>query len=366
MKQPIICITGGHLTPAIAVIEEIQQQNLSWELVFIGRSWAFEGGGSPTNEERLVRSLGVAFHALTTGRLERYGSPFTFFALLKVPIGFLQAFVFLIRNRPTMVLSFGGYIALPVVIAATMLNIPVITHEQTDTLGLSNTIIARFARRVILARESGVPLRHALFDPPQEPSFTVDTKPPILYMTGGSTGAQSLNVLVFPIIAELTKMYTVIHQVGASDLSKARRERESLCEDERHRYIVGGYFDLPDVAWIYSHASLLIGRAGANTVAEAAAIGLPALFIPLPWAAGNEQAKNAKKLESIGTAIVLDQETLTPDKLLFHIRTTMQLIGQMRKRARMAAKKYPRDGAAKVVQVLQGVALPCKATPYEK
>lgn len=355
MKQPIICITGGHLTPAIAIIEEIKRQRLPWEMIFIGRRHAFEGGGSPAHEERLVGALGVQFHALITGRLQRSWSTLTFLSLLKVPIGFVQAVVLLLRYRPTVVVSFGGYIALPVVITAWMVGIPVFTHEQTEDLGLANTIIARFARRVLVACESGVPIRRALFEPPPQPSFLVDTKHSIIYMTGGSTGARTLNALVFPLVAKLLQTYTVIHQVGASDVSKAQWIKDSLSQNEQSRYVVADYFDPPDVAWIYRHASLLIGRAGANTVAEAAAIGIPALFMPLPWAAGDEQVKNARRLAGKGMAVVLEQKNLTGEDFFNHIRDMMRTIHQYKKAAKAVAKNYPRDGAYTVVKEIERI-----------
>ena len=130
MKQPIICITGGHLTPALAVIDEIKRQKLLWKLVFIGRSHAFEGGGSPAHEERLMRAFGIPFHALLTGRQ----GP----SMWKFPIGFFQSFFLLASYRPKALLSFGGYIALPVAIAAWVLRIPIVTHEQTQDLGFAN------------------------------------------------------------------------------------------------------------------------------------------------------------------------------------------------------------------------------------
>lgn len=355
MNDPIVCITGGHLTPALAVIEEIKRRRLSWKLIFVGRRQSFESGKSPTQEERLVRALGVPFHALFTGRLQRTLSLFTFLSLLKLPIGFIQAFAFLLRKRPTAVVSFGGYIALPVVVAAWMLRIVVITHEQTEDLGLANTIIGRFAKRVIFARESGVPLRRVLFDPSASPSFSVDTKHPIIYITGGSTGAQTLNALVFPIVDTLVKTYTVIHQVGASDISKARRITESLAQDVRSQYIVAEYFDHPDLAWIYRHTSFLIGRAGANTTAEAAALGVPSLFIPLPWAAGDEQTKNAQKLVRDGMAVVLEQKNLTGETLLHRIYDMTRTIHQLKRAAEAVARKYPHDGATAVVREIERI-----------
>lgn len=341
MKEPIICITGGHLTPALAVIEEIRRQSLPWNIVFIGRSNAFEDGKSPTQEERLVQALSVPFHALTTGRRGH--------SMVKVPIGFFQALGYLLRYRPKIVLSFGGYIALPVVFAAWMVRIPVITHEQTDDLGLANRIIARFARRVIFSRESGVPIRRGLFDPPKHPTFPIDAGLPFIYITGGSTGAVSLNAFVYPNIEELTRRYCVLHQVGTTSMEEALRAKEGLPKDRRSRYIVASYLDTADISWIYHHALLLIGRSGANTVAEVSAFGLPALFIPLPWAAGDEQSLNASRLEKSGTALVVNQRTLTPASFLAHIVLMLQHINSYRQAARRVAKEYPRSGARYIV-----------------
>ena len=333
MKQITLCITGGHLTPALAVIEEIIRQKLNWNLLFIGRSHAFEGGASPTQEKRLIQAYGIPFYALFTGRQG--------FSIWKFPVGFFQSLFLLAFNRPTAVLSFGGYIALPVAIAAFLLRIPIITHEQTGGLGLANKIIARFARRVIFSGDSGVPIRRALFNPPENPSFPVDTKLPILYITGGSTGAASLNALVYPLIAELTKTYTVIHQVGSGDTLHA-----PAADD---RYVVAQYFDTEDVAWIYTHAALVIGRAGANTVAETTVLGVPTLFIPLPWSAGNEQMNNARGLEKEGVAVIAKQEELSWGVLISQIEKMMKHIGELKKSAERVAKVYPKDGAEKVV-----------------
>lgn len=347
--QLTICITGGHLTPAIAIIEEIQRQKKGWKIIFLGRRKAFEGAGGLAHEERLVNALGVSFYGLTTGRFRRFISLGSLFSLLKVPIGFFQALFLFLINRPALVLSFGGYVALPAVLSAVLLRIPVMTHEQTETLGLANKIIARFARRVILARESGVPLRHALFDPSARPSFSIDDTP-LLYITGGSTGAQSLNDLVFPIIRQLVERYSVVHQVGDHSVEKAREVYEALAPMVRHRYHFASYVDVTDVAWIYSHAALVIGRAGANTVAEVATLGKPALFVPLPWSADGEQSKNGNWLVKAGSAIVANQYELTPSSLAQRIEEMMGNITRYQEAAKHIAVICPRDGATRVVE----------------
>ena len=347
MNKYTLCVTGGHLTPALAVIEEIQTHHPAWDMFFIGRSQAFEGGGSPAQEERLIRALSIPFHPLFTGR---QGS-----SLWKFPIGLFQSFFHLASNRPTVVLSFGGYIALPVAIAAWMLRIPIITHEQTDELGLANRIIARFARRVLLAREIGVPIRSTLFHPPVEPSFPIDATLPLIYITGGSTGATSLNSFVYPNIEKLTRKYCVIHQVGACSNAEALRMKDALPKDLHSRYIVVPYLDTPDVAWMYHHAKLIIGRAGANTVAEVAALGLPALFVPLPWAAGDEQSLNAARLEKIGSAVVLDQRNLTPASFMMHAEKMLRNIHRHQSAALKEAKQVSRSAGSIIVSEIADI-----------
>lgn len=344
MKKITICITGGHLTPALALIEEIQKQRIVWDMFFLGR-------GAPSQEERLVGALGVPFFVLSTGKFQRSISPLlTFASLLRVPIGFFQAFKYLLRYHPAIVVSFGGYIALPVVLAAWILRVPVITHEQTQILGLANSIIARIARRVFLGADIGVPIRLALFHPPTRPSFMIDESLPLIYITGGSAGAVTLNALIFPNIEALTRKYLIIHQVGLSSLAAAMRLKNRLPKEILSRYIVLSYIDILDVAWIYQHAILLIGRAGANTAAEVAALGLPALFVPLPWAAGNEQSLNAVRLEQLGMAMVLDQHGLTPASFMTTLERMMRNIDLYRSVAGNVARQYPRDAAGKIVQ----------------
>ena len=355
MKQPLIAITGGHLTPALAVIEHIQRIHPDWKMVFIGRRNSFEGAAIQSEEERLVRALGIPFHGLTTGRFQRSWSPFTVLSLLKIPLGMATAFLWLMRLRPSLILSFGGYIALPVVLAGKLLNVEIVTHEQTMDLGLSNRIIARMAMRVLLARDVGVPIRQSLFDPVPEPeqSYLSDTPFPILYITGGSTGAQSLNALIYPLLTGLSQSFHIIHQVGAQDLENARRVRNGISPEYRSHYNPVGYIDVGQLSWIYHHAALLVGRSGANTTAEVAALGVPALFIPLPWAAGDEQRINAQTLVDEGMAVLLDQKTLTGETLAAQINSMMKSLPLYKKKAGEVANQYPCDGALRVVKAIE-------------
>jgi UDP-N-acetylglucosamine--N-acetylmuramyl-(pentapeptide) pyrophosphoryl-undecaprenol N-acetylglucosamine transferase len=211
VKNKKIFITGGHLAPAVALIEEIQSQQLPWTVIFIGRNNSFEGTKSVSREQQSIREKGVRFIPITTGRIQRATSLNSLLSLCKIPLGIFQAFLYCI------IVSFGGYIAVPVTLAGWILGIPVITHEQTLVPGLANRMIARIARVVCITfeetaryfpenkvRYTGLPVRRAILERAQKNPFPVLNKQlPLLYITGGTTGSQSINDLVFPILPDL-------------------------------------------------------------------------------------------------------------------------------------------------------------------
>jgi UDP-N-acetylglucosamine--N-acetylmuramyl-(pentapeptide) pyrophosphoryl-undecaprenol N-acetylglucosamine transferase len=146
MKKSIF-ITGGHITPAIAIIDTLTTRS-DVQVVFIGRKYAMEQDKQASAEYELIAAKQIRFLPITTGRLQRSFTGQTIPSLLKIPVGFVQSFIYCLRERPKLVVSFGGYIALPVAYAAWILRIPVITHEQTLVAGLANKLIALVARRV--------------------------------------------------------------------------------------------------------------------------------------------------------------------------------------------------------------------------
>ncbi|MBI5620298.1 UDP-N-acetylglucosamine--N-acetylmuramyl-(pentapeptide) pyrophosphoryl-undecaprenol N-acetylglucosamine transferase [Candidatus Gottesmanbacteria bacterium] len=355
MNHPTIIVTGGHVTPAIAVIEELQEKNPDWQIEFIGRTESFESGGSPSYEATLMREMGIPFHPIIAGKLQRPWTIYTLLTVVKIPVGIMQAMLLILKFRPQIVLTFGGYVAIPVVAAAWVLGVPIVTHEQTQGMGFANTFIMRLAWRTFHARDIGVPIRKTLFRPPARPSFAIKRNRPLLYITGGSTGAISLNTLVFPLICELIKSFTVVHQTGWSDRERAQKVREALPVDVRDHYITADYFHGWDVAWLYRHVSLLIGRSGANTVAEVAALGVPSLFIPLPWSSRGEQDQNAQKLVQAGSARVLAQQGLTDMILLSHITDMIKHREALKHRALEVARIYPRESAREVAREIERI-----------
>lgn len=364
-EQIKIFITGGHISPALAVVEEIRRQNKPWTIIFIGRKYVFEGSRELSEEYRLITGQGIKFIALTTGRLQRSMSLQGLLSLLRVPIGLAQSLVLISRFRPKLILSFGGYIALPVAWAGWFLGIPVLTHEQTRAVGLTNSLIARICRRILVSSPelldrlpkdktvvTGLLLRKSLFQPPTKPSFPCDNRLPLIYVTGGTTGAKSLNELLFPLIPKLTRHYMLVHQTGGPSLARAREIQAALPAAFRSHYQPANYFDVPDVAWAYQKAILVIGRSGANTVAEIAILGKVALLVPLPWSAGGEQQANAAWLEKAGSVMVVDQLNLDTRQLEKKLGRVLKNINTFENHAKNFAAELPHDGAARVVSQL--------------
>jgi UDP-N-acetylglucosamine--N-acetylmuramyl-(pentapeptide) pyrophosphoryl-undecaprenol N-acetylglucosamine transferase len=357
-----VMITGGHVTPAIAVIDEIQSEKLPWSIEFVGRTTAFEGSGNFIQEQTIIQGKGIRFIPITTGRIQRTFTIHTLASLLKIPYGILQAFSIVRHENPDLILSFGGYIAFPVVIAAAINRIPIITHEQTRKPGLANRIIEHFAQKICVSFEdtakyfpkqktvyTGLPMRKEFFILQQKDMLPVPYKIyPIIYITGGSTGSASINTLMFPLVHRLIKKYTVIHQTGYMSRVQAEQLKHILPQKVKDRYIIRDYFDVETTAWILKKASLVVSRAGANTVMELAILQKKALLIPLPWAGAGEQKENARWLVDFGLATIIDQRTATSDSLYECI---VQALQKQNKYSGILSL-LPRDGAKQVVHQL--------------
>ncbi|MBI2404618.1 UDP-N-acetylglucosamine--N-acetylmuramyl-(pentapeptide) pyrophosphoryl-undecaprenol N-acetylglucosamine transferase [Candidatus Gottesmanbacteria bacterium] len=354
-----ILITGGHVTPAIAVIEEIQKRFPDWEIVFVGRKYAMVGEKEVSAEYRLISDLGIRFLSLTTGRSTPVRS------LLKISFGLVQALWYVFKEKPAIIVSFGGYIAFPVVIAGWILGIPSLTHEQTRIAGGANLWIAKIAKKVCVSYAdtvdmfpkektvcTGLPLRRDLFIVPKKPLFTLSARYPLVYIAGGATGSESINKYIFSMLPELLTKYTLVHQTGYSSYSNARGKSRLLSKDQSSRYHIFPYISVSDLSWIYHCAKLYIGRSGGNTVGELAALGKVAILIPLPWSIGGEQEKNAQWLVEAGSAIILPQRDL-PDQLLKKIDEVLSRFTIYHQHAQAFAKTIPRNGALRMCSEIQ-------------
>lgn len=327
--------TGGHIQPAVAALRVLRARFPTHPL-WIGSRDGFERAAAA--EE------GIPFHAVATGKLRRYFSPSTAVDAIRVPIGVLQALLILRRVRPDVVFGTGGFVSVPGVVAARVLGIPSLSHEQTATVGLATRINARFCDVVALSYAASVPLlagarartvvtgnpiRAELLagDPARGfERFGLNPSLPLVYVTGGALGAHAINEAVRASLPALLEATQVIHQCGSAasndDYPRLLAARDGLPTGLRSHYVVRERVG-PELADVYASASLVIGRAGAGTVAELATLGKPAILIPLPLAGGDEQTRNARVLAEDGAAVLLPQSELTPDRLVLTVRALL-------------------------------------------
>lgn len=314
MSKSIILTGGGsagHVTPNLALLPRLQAEG--FEVHYIG------------TEEGIEKSLvegkeGVTYHAIAAGKLRRYFSIKNFTDPFRVVKGMFQARRIIKQVRPSVVFSKGGFVSVPVVIAAKGIA-PVVTHESDYTPGLANKISARFAKKICVTFEdtlkytgekgvhTGTPIRPELYSGEAQRGleFTgFSGEKPILLMMGGSLGAQAVNEALRAALPKLTRTFDIIHLCG-----KGKKD-DSITDPAyvQYEYISK---ELPD---LFAAADVILSRAGANAVFEFLALAKPALLIPLPLSASRgDQILNAGYFARKGYAMTLDQAELTPDTL---------------------------------------------------
>lgn len=323
-----LVLTGGHAaTTAVAVVEEIKSRGADWKLYWIGARNAIEGKKMVTLESEVLPRLGVEFLSLTTGRLQRKFTFWTIPSLLKIPFGFFQSLYYLLKIKPDAVLSFGGFASFPVVFNANLLGIPVIIHEQTPAAGRANMISAKYATKIALSRfeskkyflnsECVITGNPVMKDIKKIKPIGARLKNnPVIFVTGGSRGSQSINETLEVILKSLLAKYKIIHQTGGLDYHKFSDIKQKLPMALRKNYEVFIRVNPLEISKIYSQATMIISRAGANTVSEIMLVKRPAILIPLPISYLDEQTLNARVAEKWGIAKVIPQSQLTPEMLM--------------------------------------------------
>jgi len=374
MKLLIVAGGGGHFAPALAVIDALAKD---WEVMVVGRKYAFEGDKTLSLEYQTAQKLGITFTSLTTGRLQRKFTRHTLQSLVKIPVGFTQAIQILQNYQPDVVLSFGGYVSVPVVLASALLRIPIVVHEQILGAGLANKIAATFARKVCISWEqsrqffsqdkvvlTGNPIRVIASKAKQSQDNGIATllsvvrndEKKIIYITGGSGGAHAINVLIEECLEKLLQKYTLIHQTGDAkefgDFDRLTKKKDALPSNLKQRYLLTKFVNPSEVGTILERADLIISRSGINTVTELLAFGKPCLLIPLPYGQRNEQLTNALFVKQLGLGEVAQQQTLTGEKLAIVLDTMMHNLEKYTKQSSHAKKLLQADAAQKIISVI--------------
>lgn len=359
-----IVITGGHLSPLLAVIDSLGKE---FEILVIGRKHGFEQDNTVSLEYHIINSLNIPFKSITTGRLQRKFTKHTILSLLKFPFGFLQSLKILKEFCPDAVLGLGGYVSLPVSLAAFLLGIPVVIHEQTLEVGMANRVISLFAKKICISWETsrkffpssktiltGNPLRREIID--------VNTRMPekdlpFIYITGGSSGAHTINVLVEGCVEKLLKNYVVLHQTGDAkkyqDYDRLQRLKQTLENKLKNRYILTKFVEPLEVGSVLRRADLVISRSGINTVTELIFLKKISLLIPLPFSQRDEQRKNALFVKKLGLAEVVDQASITSESLYKTVVGMMENIDKYSKFQEKVDNLVKKDSAERIVEVLR-------------
>jgi UDP-N-acetylglucosamine--N-acetylmuramyl-(pentapeptide) pyrophosphoryl-undecaprenol N-acetylglucosamine transferase len=375
--------TGGHTYPALTTLRALQAR-LAEAGTAVSVLWA---GTAKGLEATVTASEGIRFVPVATGKLRRSSNPLGMLTaanmkdMARVPLGVAQARSIVAEFKPDVILSTGGYVAVPIGIAAGMLRRPLVVHEQTVRLGLANRLLAKRATRVAVSSPStldllpeavrertvvtGNPVRAEVMA--GEPLKAVDALGldsfdpdlPVLYVTGGAQGSVQINTLVTEVLPWLLQRANVIHQCGPNNLQDMFDSTATLPAELAARYRVMAFVgaELPDVLAL---ADVVISRSGAGTIAELTALGKPSVLVPLPSAAGNEQAHNARRLQDLGAAVALEGDVAWTD-----LREAVgPLLSDAGRRARMsaAAREHGRpDAAERLVDVLLEAARPATA-----
>lgn len=314
--------TAGHVTPNIALLPRLRE--LGYEISYVG---SYNG-----IEKKLMEDLQVPYYGISSGKLRRYFDPKNFTDPFKVIKGYGEACRIIKKLSPDVLFSKGGFVSVPVVLAANRYHVPAIIHESDMTPGLANKLCIPSAKKVCCnfpetiqylpankAVLTGSPIRQELLkgDRLHALRFTgLSANKPVILVMGGSMGAVAVNEALRRILPTLLKEFQVIHLCGAGKLDHSLGH---LAGYVQYEYIKDELKDL------FALADIVISRAGANAICELLALKKPSLLIPLSAAASRgDQLLNARSFEKQGFSMVLEEEKITNDGLLQAIHTLYQ------------------------------------------
>jgi UDP-N-acetylglucosamine--N-acetylmuramyl-(pentapeptide) pyrophosphoryl-undecaprenol N-acetylglucosamine transferase len=312
--------SGGHIFPLVAVLRKLREK-LGDEGEFL-----YVGSGAKIEKETMAEE-NIRAKYILAGKVRRYFSLLNFVDFFKAPIGFIQAPWILLSFMPDAIFSKGGYVSVPVVIAAWFYRIPVIIHESDATPGTANKLMGKFADRIAIAYPSAQnyfePSKTALFGNPVRERinqgnkedarkiFNFTESKPVILVLGGSQGSEIINEAIIRILPRLIQHAQIIHQTGENNYEKVVREAgEQGIKAGREGYFAAPFLDFEIIRQAYALADLVITRAGANIIAEIAANAKPTILIPLEGSAQDHQRMNAYALAEIGGALVLEESNL--------------------------------------------------------
>jgi len=313
-KKYKIVFTGGgsagHVIPSIPIINALKK--LNWDIYYIGSKAKIE--------YKLITKENIVFYGIASGKIRRYFSIQNFLDLFKVLYGIIQSIFLLRKLRPDILFSKGGYVAFPVVIAAWINRIPVITHESDVTPGLANKLSYPFSAKICLTFKetlsffkdsqktvvSGTPIRDDLLsgDPKEGQNICSFKKEKmVILIIGGSIGSDFINTVIREQLSILLKKFNIVHICGAGKISQELKDIEGYKQFE---------FVSDELPHLLSYANIVISRAGANAIFELLALNKPHILVPLSLRASRgEQIKNANISNKLYGSEMIEEDLLS-------------------------------------------------------
>ena len=348
--------TGGHTSPAVAIVEEMRRRDPQLLVQWVGRRG--------TIEDRICKSLDIPFRSVPIEgwpRTNKFRRPWV---ALKLVISALRAALYLWKFRPQVVVATGGYVSLPLGWIAQRLRVPVVIHEQNRQFGLANRLLAPKASIVFASFEDsqppcphervrvvGNPIRSAFANPPSKDaaraSIALDQDLPVVLICGGSQGAHSINQAVTEMLREEPlQNVQLIWMTGSAYYRQAERAvAESSLTVKLFRFI-------DDMVTATAAADLIVSRAGASTAAEIALMGKPSILIPYPHATDNHQQKNARAFQDAAAAILLPDSECNGKSLaekILHLLANTDELETMAAAAQQLAKPLASESIVEAI-----------------
>jgi UDP-N-acetylglucosamine--N-acetylmuramyl-(pentapeptide) pyrophosphoryl-undecaprenol N-acetylglucosamine transferase len=340
--------SGGHTMTSVAVIGSLLDKHpaLRDRVVFIGGSTSMEGEERTDSlEERVLKNINIKFVKIRSGKFRRSFSFSTIKMLLGVVGGLIDSLRYFKRNKVSVVFSTGGYVSVPVCIAAWIRKVPVVIHEQTTRVGLSNKISARFADEILVGFDQarkyfpkrktifvGNPVRKCITDARCWPKDIVQKlrffekrskKYPVVLISGGGQGSHLLNEVVRQSLNQLLLDYQIILLTGDNKVNQdykcVTNDIKKLSSELQKRIIVKKFAG-DEIGAFLNTADVYVGRSGAMSVYEVGVLSIPSIFIPIPWVTHNEQYHNAKVLKDLGVATIINQGEISPEVFVLRLK----------------------------------------------
>jgi UDP-N-acetylglucosamine--N-acetylmuramyl-(pentapeptide) pyrophosphoryl-undecaprenol N-acetylglucosamine transferase len=362
--------SGGHFYPIIAVAEAVNELVRERKLL---EPQMYYAAPDPYDKEMLY-SNNISFVPTAAGKIRRYFSILNFIDYFKTGWGVLRSILRIFFLYPDVVFGKGGYASFPTLLAAKIFSIPVVIHESDAIPGRVNRWAGTFAQKIALSypeaaeffpkekiAHTGNPVRRAVLLPARDGMYEflkLKRELPVIFITGGSQGAQALNEIILAALPQLVEEFQIIHQIGAGNFKEISGRASVALADSLHKENYKPFEYLNDLAMRMSAgaAKLVISRAG-STIFEIAAWGLPSILVPLPDSAEDHQVKNAFTYARTGACVVIDQSNLTPGLLIAEIKRILskpELLHSMQN----AARAFSRVDAGKAIaNVLIDIAL---------